>query len=115
MERPKIKDITVSSYVDHLESKLKVYEESPLVKSYLACLTTIDCWNEQLIKTEINIMDAQQKDNFAMAHKYLTEMKPYIEQLDYLRKLMSPEQKKEAEGRKFSAQSTAEKHIFKDK
>ena len=110
MERPPIKDKSVLAYVEYLESKFK----SPYYNSYTACKTTIDRWNAQLMKREIDIFDSENKSIFDMAHKFLTEQKPYLEQLEYLSKLITPEEVKEGESRKIKEGSSAEKHIFKD-
>lgn len=97
MERPSIKAGPVLDYVEYLEKKIELYEKSPYSSSYLACKKTIDRWNNQLLDTEISILEAEQKPMFDMAHKYLTEQKPYIDQLEYLRGKMSPEDKKAAD------------------
>ncbi len=97
MEKPIIKAGPVLDYVNYLENKLGLYEKSPYSSSYLACKTTIDRWNEQLMETEISLLDSEQKPMFDMAHKYLTEQKPYIDQLEYLRGKMSPDDKKAAD------------------
>lgn len=95
MERPIIKDKGALAYVEYLENRLKVYEQSPYVSSYLSLAQTIDNWNKQLFEHQINILNVEDKPKFEMAHKFLTEQKPYIEQLEYLRKLMTPEEQRE--------------------
>lgn len=97
MDRPVIKDQKVLQYVEELEFKLKKYEESPLIESYIACLETVNRWNRQLMETEVSLFTGTEDKSFDRAHKYLTEQRPYIEQLEYLRKLMNPEQQKEIE------------------
>ena len=95
MDKPTIKDKKITEYVNFLEEKLK----SPYCKSYLAIKETIDRWNAQLKDTEINILDPEQKAVFEMAHKYMTELKPYIETLKYLEGLMTPQEKEKVSKR----------------
>lgn len=98
------------------DEELRKFKESPLASSYLSCLKTIERWNKQLYDKEIDIFNIEDKPKFDMAHKYLTEQKPYIEQLEYLRKLMTPEQQKElAEKVKYENLGLAEKLALKAK
>jgi len=91
MEKPIIKDKVVQAYVDELEEKLRKYEESPYCNSYLALLYQIEAWNSQLVDTPIDLFGDRENKEFDRAHKFFTEQRPYFEQLDYLRKLMTPE------------------------
>ena len=99
MQRPNLTKCSpeILRYLEHLESELARFKESPYLSSYLACWTTIENWNLQLSENEINILNPEQKQVFEMSHKFLTEQRPYIEQLEYLKGLMSPEEKKELE------------------
>lgn len=108
MKRPaNIKDKTVLQYVGYLEGRISKYEKSPFLKSYLTVLGQINDWNDQLtIKKEettdgekthgrINLFADASSKEFERAHKYFTEMKPYFEQLEYLRKLMTTDEKEQ--------------------
>jgi len=97
MQKPNLKNTPkeVQEYIGYLEKNLSQFTDSPYLNSYLACWHTIENWNSQLQGKSIDIFNTEEKPKFEMAHKYLTEMKPYIEQLEYLRKLMTPEQQKE--------------------
>ena len=104
------------NYIASLEGELKKFKESPYVNSFLSCYRTIENWNRQLSENEIDIFNVEDKAKFDMAHKYLTEQKPYIEQLEYLRKLMTPEQQKElAEKVKYENLGMAEKIALQKK
>jgi len=96
MKRPTgIKDKTALAYFDHLEAELLQYTDSPLKESYLSTLTFLNRVNKQIIENEINIFEEKAKPKFEMAHKFLTEKQPYLEQLEYIRALMTPEKQKE--------------------
>jgi len=107
MKRPQIKDKSALAYIEYLEDRLQLYEKSPFVKSYLTVLGQINDWNDQLtikkIETsegdkflgKINLFADASSKEFDRVHKYFTEMKPYFEQLAYLRKQMTTEEKNE--------------------
>lgn len=97
MDKPVIKDKTILAYVEEIENELKIFKESPYVNSYLALYGQIENWNQQLRDIKINLHGEATEKAFERAHKYFTEQKPYFEQLEYLRKLMTPEQQKELE------------------
>jgi len=83
--------------IKELEERLSVYERSPYKESYMALLTQINDWNEQLTENPINLFADNTSKEFDRAHKYFTEQKPYFEQLEYLRKLMNPDEIKEVD------------------
>ena len=104
MKRPEKIAKDVLPYVEYLEGLIK----SPFFNSYIACKTTTDRWNNQLIANEIDLFNPEDKAKFDMAHKYLTEQKPYLEQLEYLLSKMTPEEKDEAEKKLISEAGSAE-------
>jgi len=110
MNKPQIKDKEVAKYVEYIESRLMVYEKSPYKDSYLALLNQINNWNRQLNTTPIDLFADSSQKEFDRAHKFFIEQKPYFEQLEYLRKLMTPlEQKEVAEKEKIKNLGIAEK------
>ncbi len=129
MKRPaSIKDKSILSYIEYLEDRLSKYEKSPYVKSYLTVLGQINDWNDQLtIKKvivegmgeqtvgKINLFADSSSKEFDRVHKYFTEMKPYFEQLAYLRKLMTTEEKEEVNSneKKPLSEESAENYLVK--
>ncbi len=117
------------AHIGELENKLAVYERSPYLKTYITILNQIDSFNEQLtIQTVEKTIEGQKveveygkidlfadKDSkeFDRGWKYLNECVDLNKKLDELRKLMSPEEQKEA--RKLLPNSSAEKYIFDKK
>ena len=94
MERPKSKDKEANQYIDYLLDRISIYEKSPLLSSYIAVKATVDEWNKRIAETQIDIIDEKNKDTFGMVHKYFTEMKPYLELLEYIRSKMTDVEKK---------------------
>ncbi len=97
MEKPKKIPKDVAPYVEYLEERVKKFESSPYVTSYISLLNQIDNWNKQLSDKPIDLFAESTDKSFDRAHKYFTEQTPYFEQLAYLRKQMSPEEKVEVE------------------
>ena len=96
MDKPKgIKDKNALEYIEYLEAELLQYTDSPLLESYLSTLTFLNRVNRQIIANEIDIFEEKVKPKFEMAHKFLTEKQPYLEQLEYIRALMTPDKQKE--------------------
>lgn len=96
MDRPvNIKDKSVVLYIEYLETQLNKFTNSPYSNSYLSLLFQIENWNKQLTDKPIDLFKDKEAKEFDRAHKFFTEQKPYFEQLDYLRKLMLPEEQKE--------------------
>jgi len=113
MERPiSIKDKEAIKYIEYLESELQRFKSSPYKDAYLSLLNQLNNWNNQLLEKPIDLFGEATDKSFERAHKYLTEQKPYFEQLDYLRKLMTPDQVKDVD-KKIVSGSSAESHIFK--
>ena len=115
MDTPKnLKDALVR--ISELETELSIFKESPLVNSYLSTLTFINKIDKQIKDKDIDIFNAENKPIFEMAHKYQTEKIPYLEQLEWLRNKMSPEQQKEANEKiKHDNLGIAEKIALKNK
>ncbi len=67
---------------------------SPYYDGYMAVLTTINNLNEELMSGVSKINEGVQDDSksFERSHKYITEMTPYYDQLDYFRGKMSPKE-----------------------
>ncbi len=96
MKKPSnIKDKDALKYIKYLEDELSLFTNSPLVASYMSTLTFLNRMNKQIIDKEIDIFDEKAKPKFEMAHKFLTEKQPYLEQLEYIRALMTPDKQKE--------------------
>jgi len=71
---------------------------SPFYDGYLAVRHTIDTLNLELQKGASKIVaDEGEEKQFDRAHKYITEIQPYYEQLDYFRNKMLPKDVEKAE------------------
>lgn len=74
--------------------------QSPYLDGYLAVKTTIDNINQELKAGAAKITSGEGEDkNFDRSHKYITEMQPYYEQLEYFRKKLSPQELEEVNER----------------
>jgi hypothetical protein len=82
--------------IEEIKSRLKIYEESPLEKGYLAILKQIDTWNMDLSNEPTSLKynpdngDADMKA-FDKAHKFITSIDTLYDKLEYLRSKMNPE------------------------
>lgn len=78
---------------------IRTIVRSPYLDGYLAVKTTIDNLNEELksgvAKINEGVSDADK--SFERSHKYITEMQPYYEQLEYFRKRLLPQEQEETE------------------
>lgn len=92
---PVIRDKIVAEYVSYLEEQLKKFQQSPYVDAYLTLLRVTSDWNAQIQSQQIDLFGDKDEKQFDRAHKYLVEQRPYYEQMEYFRNLMSPEQRKE--------------------
>ena len=95
MERPLKIPKDILPYLEYVEAKLRQYEESPLITAYISTLTFVNRLCKQIYTQEVDIFDPENKPIFEMAHKFQTELLPYLETLDEIRKKMTPEQQKE--------------------
>lgn len=59
--------------------------QSPFYTGYVTIKSSIDKWNMEIQSSEISLTSSKDDKSFERAHKYLTEMKPYYEQLEYFR------------------------------
>jgi hypothetical protein len=97
VERPKIKDAAVLAYVEHLEIQLNKFLKSPYAPTYMAILKQIEDWNAQLQKNKIDLFADKDAKEFDRSWKYFMEAVEVLERLDKMRKLMTPEETKEAD------------------
>lgn len=71
---------------------------SPYYDGYEAVRATIDNLNSELKNGVAKIVADELGDkNFERSHKYITEMQPYYEQLEYFRKRLLPQEQEETE------------------
>lgn len=110
MEKPIIKDKSVMAYVDYLESRLKVFTDSPYITPYLTLTKVVDAFNKKIGETSIDIL----LDDPTLT-KYLSSQKKYLEQLDDFKKKMSPEDRKSLEERMRSSAGIAERIALDEK
>lgn len=81
--------------IEQLEIELAVFNNSPLKESYLSTLNFLNRINKQIIEKEIDIFADGTKDTFGMCHKFMSEKQAYINNLESMRKAMTPDQQKE--------------------
>ncbi len=88
----KVSDKEASEFIKHIV-------RSPYLNGYIAVKTTIDNLNEELINgaAKINEGTTEHDKAFERSHKYITEMQPYYEQLEYFRQRLLPQEKEEVE------------------
>jgi hypothetical protein len=114
MERPTKIPKDILPYVEEIEGKLYVYENSPIVESYVTIYNQVRSFNKQLQlgKEETTISEdgievfvqsgfvdlfADKEDkSFDRTKWYFENILDLNKTLDELRKLMTPEQQKEA-------------------
>jgi len=86
---------------------------SPFYDGYLAVKITIDNLNLELQDGAAKIItdDEDNDKQFERSHKYITEMKPYYEQLQYFRSQLLPEQVVEANAAAGSVQDQARERL----
>jgi hypothetical protein len=97
MERPSKIPKEVLPYIESLENELNVFKLSPYVKTYLSILVQVDNFNNQLTSQKIDLFADKDQKEFDRSWKYMLESVDMLEKLDKLRKLMTPEQQKEAQ------------------
>lgn len=114
MKRPVIKDKQVLAYVQLLESDLEKFTKSSYVDSYLSLKKIVDKGNKQIQGTEFDILDDDQ-DNFKKVSKFLSLQKEYLEQMEYFRSKMKPEDRKDLEARLNTEAGIAERIALSEK
>lgn len=114
MDKPaNIKEKNVISYIEHLEGKLKIYDESPYCESYLTIFNQLKSFNAQLelgeevtfmneeglkvteTKGLVDLFAASTDKSFDRTKWYFENILELNKTLDELRKLMTPEQQAE--------------------
>jgi hypothetical protein len=104
MKRPPSKDKDMNAYADFLEGKLKVLEDQvqeilsdPSFDLYLATKKTITFWSQELAEKEVSILDAKNKEVFDMTIKFFDKVSLYNKTISDIHKMLTADQKKEAE------------------
>ncbi len=115
IERPVIKDKAVLAYVEYTESKLKIFESSPVAETYLTVYFQIKSFNAQLKlgqpKIEIkeggvtvnlqegfvDLFAGKDDKSFDRTKWYFENILSLNKTLLELRKLMTPEEIKEVD------------------
>ena len=134
MERPLKIPKDILPYVEEIESKLSIYENSPIVESYLTIYFQVRSFNKQLqlgkeettvgedgidVSIQSGFVDlfADKEDkSFDRTKWYFENILDLNKTLDELRKLMTPEQQKEANEKiKHDNLGIAEKIALKNK
>lgn len=75
----------------------KVLIESPFAGTYLGMLKQVNDWNSQVTQNQIDLYGEKELKEFDRVTKYFSNVRIYIEQLDYLRSKMKPEEIKKAD------------------
>lgn len=112
MERPVIKDKAVLAYVVHLESKLEDINANSYVDSYWALKKVVDGWNKK-IKDSDNF-DTESAESKSII-KYLSVQKTYLEQLEFFKSKMSPDDRKTVEQKMQANAGIAERMALSEK
>ncbi len=100
MERPQIKDAKILAYIEPIEKRLDIFENSPYVQSYLAVYFQLVSFNQQLKIPEgytknIDLFADKEDKSFDRTKWYFENILELNKTLDELRKLMTPDQQKE--------------------
>jgi hypothetical protein len=115
MEYPKtLKDAIV--LIDELRAELKKYTESPYLTAFNANRKFMEDNCEKIQNNMLDYSEPENKPIWEVRHKFLTEIQPYLENDEFLRNKMSPEQKRELEKEeKFNQLDIATKMAIKNK
>jgi hypothetical protein len=97
MNRPTKIDKATLPYIEYLEQELKKYTESTYLTAYLANRKFMDDNCFQIQNNTLDYSAAENKPIWETRHKFLTEIQPYLENDEFLRNKMTPEQQKEAQ------------------
>lgn len=84
--------------LEEAEEQLGYFIHSPSVIAYKAINTQVERLCAQLESGTIDIFNPEDKVKFEMAHKFMTELTPYLDTLDAIRKRLSPDELKTVEG-----------------
>jgi len=112
MERPVIKDKNALAYVEYLESQLADIKSSPYVDSYEALKKVVDSWNKKI--KDLTEIDTDSADAKAII-KYLSVQKTYLEQLEYFKSKMSPDDRKAIEKKMRESAGIAERMALEER
>lgn len=94
-----IKELEEAGF-DSVAEFVKTILESPYLKGYKAVLTTIDNLNQELMEGVAKIKPEEEGNGdkqFERSHRYILEMKPYYDQLEYFRSKMTGAELKQEE------------------
>lgn len=92
--------MTDKERIKDLEAKLAVYENSPLVDSYMAIYTQIADWNTALKeKNVVNILDNKEDKAFDTVSKYFDRIVAWNNNLKTIREQMTASEAQEIEDR----------------
>jgi len=136
MERPKITSKEVLAYVEYLEQELDKFNQSPYKATYITLKSQIDSFNEQLtigseetktieidgqphelvtVKGKIDLFASKDAKEFDRAYKYLDDCLGFAKNLAELKKLLTPEERKDIEAKLEQAAPLAERIALADK
>lgn len=101
MNSEKLKDVKkLCQKNELLREFFSEYEEiikSPYFEGYTTLKAQIMIWQKSIKENNIGITGNGEDKSFERAHKFLSELKPYYELIEYLKKQMTPEEVKSAE------------------
>lgn len=112
MERPIIKDKNALAYVEFLETQLADIKASPYFDSYEALKKVVDGWNKRI--KNLDVFDTESSDSKAIT-KFLSLQKTYLEQLDYFKSKMSPDDRKTIEKKMQESAGIAERMALEER
>jgi Zn-dependent M16 (insulinase) family peptidase len=91
------------------EAYLKILQK-PEYESYISLLTQYTNWTKQYQDNKINLFKADDKPIFEIAHKFFTEMKPYIDLLSLLQTKLTTEEVEKAKTAASSYERALQRH-----
>jgi hypothetical protein len=109
-----IKDIIKEN--EQLKLELAKFKESPYLTAFNANRKFMEDNCQTIENNTLDYSDSENKPIWEVRHKFLTEIQPYLENDEFLRNKMSPEQLKEANEKiKHDNLGIAEKIALKNK
>lgn len=97
MQKPtNIKDKNALAYIQYLEERLQEFTGSPYRDSYLSIKKIVDRGNAQLIEASAKEIDFDSQE-FKAVSGFLKNQKGYLEQMEFLKSKMSPEEARKIE------------------
>lgn len=73
------------------EQFLKIYSK-PEYDSFVSLMVQYNNWLAQFKEKQIDLFSVEQKPIFEVAHKFFSEMKPYIDMISYLQSKLTKEE-----------------------